>query len=129
MSRRAADRRGVPTIGSGPVMTGPFLAVAGALPLAFDQIPNPTPQQVRDNCGENATALCQHALKKWGEGAAQFVNIIDQPLQIIFIVVVAWVVNRLARTIIKRTLNRTMSDRSQRVGRALRKATPNVLLR
>jgi small conductance mechanosensitive channel len=42
---------------------------------------------------------------------------------------VAFVVNRLARSFIKRSMTRVLSDRSLRTRRAIRKATPNVLLR
>jgi small-conductance mechanosensitive channel len=57
---------------------------------------------------------------------------VSKPLTILVIVLIAFIINRIARYSIRRSLNRLLqppSDRTRRAQRALRRATPAALLR
>jgi small-conductance mechanosensitive channel len=129
MPRRPDVPSPTPTIGSVPVMTGLLFAASAAAPLVLAQAATTPTTSLADACGASSTTMCKAAYDAWGAGTAEFVNVFDQPIEVVVIIVVAFVVNRLARTLIKRSMTRVLSDRSGRTRQAIRKATPNVLLR
>lgn len=81
-------------------------------------------------CGPDDSWFCDQVYewtgsRRWAGAAEWFVT---KPVTILVIVIVAWVVSRVLRWFIKRTIERTMLDpeHRQRLER-LRKRTPNVL--
>lgn len=86
--------------------------------------------QLRRACGEAPGNLCRWAWEATGNRqvaeAADWFS--DVPLQILWILIVAWVANRIVRRLIRRFGQRiqgiTQTEKAQR----LRKRTPNVLL-
>lgn len=82
-------------------------------------------------CGEEAAPGCRAALELTGN--AQFAQaakwLLDAPLTILIIVVVAWVANRLARRVIKRGLRHLSSGGlRERLGSSVRRRTPEAFL-
>jgi moderate conductance mechanosensitive channel len=86
--------------------------------------------QVRATCGQDPSWVCRNVLDWTGDRTLAEVAdfIIGRPLKIIAILVIAWVVNRLARRGVKGALRTLRSGALQeRVG-SLRAATPAALL-
>ncbi len=89
-----------------------------------------TPADVTKACGDEPGKLCESVLDATGsEVLARLAEwVITKPLQIAVILLVAWVANRIARVFVKRTMARVLNPPAERARRAIRRATPNVLL-
>ncbi len=82
-------------------------------------------------CGEETSPGCRAALEATGNAQlAQAVRwLLDAPLTILLILVVAWVVNRLTRRMIKRGLRHLSSGGlRERLGSSVRRRTPEAFL-
>lgn len=94
---------------------------------------DPTPAEIARACGTTPSRLCESVLRATGSeawaGAAEWLW--SYPLTILGIVIVAVIVNRVVRKLIGRSMNHLLdpATRSARARRALRTATPDVLLR
>jgi small-conductance mechanosensitive channel len=94
----------------------------------------PIGDQLADVCAGERTWSCERVFEWTGSrelaGAAQWIWSV--PLRILLILLIAFVVNRVARYIIKRSLNRLLeppSERTRRAQRAWRRAAPAALLK
>ncbi len=89
-----------------------------------------TPADVTKACGDEPGKLCETVLDATGSEfwarAADW--LIAKPLQIAIIFLVAWVANRVARVVVKRVMARVLNPPAERARRAIRRATPNMLL-
>jgi small conductance mechanosensitive channel len=89
-----------------------------------------TPAGLKEACGTSPSWTCQAAYDRtasveWTKAIEWF---IAKPLTILLIVLVAFVANRIARRLIRRSFERLV-DPENVAKRALRRATPNVLMK
>jgi moderate conductance mechanosensitive channel len=90
---------------------------------------DPSPEQIADACGDQASLICEQVLRRtdskaWAEAAD---NLLDTPLRILLIVVVAWVANRLIRRGIRQLTAKIADPDSQERIRSLRKRAPRAI--
>lgn len=85
---------------------------------------------LEEACGEDPSWFCEQVYDRtgseWWAGAAEW--FVAKPVAILVILAVAWVVNRIARLLVKRLILRTLVNRGDRQRFArLRQRTPSVL--
>lgn len=114
------------------------LVVAQATPPApGTTIANPFKGPVDDltnlsgACAGDPSSVCTFVLDKtqnaWLAGFADW--FVSKPLSILLVVFVAWIVNRIARRVIKRSVNKVVGGGPRKTVRWLRERSPDVLLR
>jgi small-conductance mechanosensitive channel len=82
-------------------------------------------------CGTDPSWVCERVLERTDNealaGAADW--FVAKPFAILVIIVVAFIVSRVARWFIKRTMQRILHPPAERARKALRRATPSLLLK
>lgn len=109
----------------------PVAPLLGQVPSTTPPAPAPgSVAGLKEACGAAPTSTCERAYEWTGSvrGTAAIEWFVAKPLAILAIVVVAFVANRVARRAIRRGFER-MVDPENVATRALRKATPNALLK
>jgi small conductance mechanosensitive channel len=122
-------------------VTPALIAVPGWLaqvkPPSTTPLPNPVQGATEDltnlsqACDAQSSWLCQQVYERtgwaWLAGLTEW--LVAKPLKILLILAIAFVVNRIARSIIKRVMERRIASEPSRLRRRLRDRTPDMLLR
>lgn len=88
-----------------------------------------TADEVREACGEDPTWACQRVLEVTGStGWAEATELLDSPLRVLLIFVVAWVVNRLVRRAIKRFTDEIGDPDSVEKLRKVKRRAPQAIV-
>lgn len=106
-------------------------AVVGTVAPVFRQVTDgPSPEQVADACGDEPSQLCRWVLEATGsETWARVTDVLlAKPVTVLFIVVVAWLVNRLVRRAIRRFTDKIASPESTERLQKLKRRAPAALV-
>ncbi len=99
------------------------------LTLAQDDVPEATPG-LTEACGEDPSFVCEQILERTdNETLAQIADwAVAKPLAIVFVFIVAWLVNRFVRRAIRRFVEHSKDEDFQRQMARLRRRTGMALL-
>ena len=97
------------------------------LPVVAAQ--EPTPEQIVDACGDDSSLICEGIYNwthspGWAEAADK---LLDTPLRILLIAVVAWVANRLVRRGIRHLTATLADEQAQERMRGIRNRAPRAM--
>jgi small conductance mechanosensitive channel len=88
-----------------------------------------TADEVREACGDDPTWACQQVLEMTeSKGWAEATSLLDGPLRVLVILVVAWVANRLVRRAIRRFTDEIGDPTSQEKLRRMKRRAPQAIV-